>query len=254
VYVVGNASGALPGQTYSGGSYDAFIRKYDLGGTELWTRQFGTSGFDNASGVAVDTTGVYVVGQTDRALVSLSLSRLGFCSMLPGLSSFGQLLCAPCLLYIVASNNFTGPACWKSDASLRAELQEYSHCETVTDCTIVYGSRCGYRSGLLTNKYEVDRVMPLIGSCAPMECHEDPAFGTVLDVTCIDHQCRFKARPRLTPKISQPITTIPTPTRPHPRSFFVVALVKPSSILSFNELRPTREVHAATPMCGVCTM
>jgi hypothetical protein len=44
------------------------VRKYDGSGTEQWTRQFGTTGTDQANGVAVDAAGVYVVGQTNGAL------------------------------------------------------------------------------------------------------------------------------------------------------------------------------------------
>lgn len=67
VYVFGAVSVPLPGQTYSGGPNDAFLRKYDVSGNELWTRQFGTSGddFPMAGPVAVDPTGVYVAGYTD---------------------------------------------------------------------------------------------------------------------------------------------------------------------------------------------
>jgi hypothetical protein len=65
VYVAGSVEGmgALPGQTGSGGLLDAYVRKYDAAGTELWTRQFGT-GFDGATGIAVDGSGVYVTGFT----------------------------------------------------------------------------------------------------------------------------------------------------------------------------------------------
>jgi hypothetical protein len=66
--VVGDASGTLPGQT-SSGSCDAFIRKYDGEGNELWTRQFGSNSADWADGVAVDSSGsALVVGYTDSAL------------------------------------------------------------------------------------------------------------------------------------------------------------------------------------------
>jgi len=69
VYVTGFVSGALPGQTSAGGiGNDAFVRKYDTAGNELWTRQFGSPVGDNATGVAVDTTGVYVTGFTIGAL------------------------------------------------------------------------------------------------------------------------------------------------------------------------------------------
>ena len=37
-------------------------------------------------------------------------------------------------------------------------------------------------------------------------------------------------------------------------AFFAAALVKPSSIQSFNGPRPTQGGLAATPMCGVRTM
>ncbi len=67
VYVVGETGGALPGQTWAGGT-DAFARKYDATGNELWTRQFGTTFADQAYGVAVDAAGVYVVGHVDGAL------------------------------------------------------------------------------------------------------------------------------------------------------------------------------------------
>jgi hypothetical protein len=68
VYVVGQTEGALPDQ-HSAGGWDAFIRKYDSSGTELWTRQFGGGGADVASGVAVDPAGaVYVAGTTSSTL------------------------------------------------------------------------------------------------------------------------------------------------------------------------------------------
>lgn len=66
VYVGGATMGALPGQT-SAGSQDAFVRKYDLDGTELWTRQFGTSGWDTVSAIAAGPAGVYAAGSTSGA-------------------------------------------------------------------------------------------------------------------------------------------------------------------------------------------
>lgn len=64
VYVVGYTEGTLPHLASIGGR-DAFVRKYDSAGKELWTRQFGTNGSDEAHGVSVDGSGaVYVVGET----------------------------------------------------------------------------------------------------------------------------------------------------------------------------------------------
>ena len=72
VYIVGYTPGTLPGQA-NAGNYDAFVRKYDASGTELWTRQFGTSGTDYGNGVAVDGSGnVYVAGETPGTLPAQS--------------------------------------------------------------------------------------------------------------------------------------------------------------------------------------
>jgi len=67
IYVAGSTADVLPGQT-SAGNADAFVRKYDPEGKELWTRQFGTSSFDQARGIAVNNSGVYVAGLTVGAM------------------------------------------------------------------------------------------------------------------------------------------------------------------------------------------
>jgi uncharacterized protein (TIGR03437 family) len=63
VYLVGTTFGILPGQT-SSGNYDSYIRKYDTGGNEIWTLQFGTKSSDRANGVAANSSGVYIAGNT----------------------------------------------------------------------------------------------------------------------------------------------------------------------------------------------
>ena len=64
LYVVGATNGKFPGQERSGGKVDAFLRKFDPSGTELWTRQFGSIGDDQALAVAVDTQGnIFVAGE-----------------------------------------------------------------------------------------------------------------------------------------------------------------------------------------------
>jgi len=67
VYVAGAAGPTLPGETAIGGG-DAFIRKYDLNGTELWTHQFGTRGNDFVLGLAANSTGVYLAGYLEGTL------------------------------------------------------------------------------------------------------------------------------------------------------------------------------------------
>jgi hypothetical protein len=67
VIVSGSAWYALPGQVNVGG-YDAYARKYDASGAEIWTRQFGTKSFEYAGGVAVNDVGdVIVAGSTGGA-------------------------------------------------------------------------------------------------------------------------------------------------------------------------------------------
>jgi hypothetical protein len=56
VYVGGWTTGALPGQTALG-QFDAFLRKYDADGAELWTRQFGSPLHDRLIDLAVDDAG-----------------------------------------------------------------------------------------------------------------------------------------------------------------------------------------------------
>jgi uncharacterized protein (TIGR03437 family) len=63
---VGKTSG-LPGQCRSGSGFDSFVRKYDSEGVEQWTREFGPSDAAVATGVAVDSSGVYVAGQAGLA-------------------------------------------------------------------------------------------------------------------------------------------------------------------------------------------
>lgn len=67
VVVVGTTRGTLPGQMNAGFA-DAWVRKFDALGNELWTRQFGVYGNDSANAVAVDAAGnIVVTGVVDGA-------------------------------------------------------------------------------------------------------------------------------------------------------------------------------------------
>lgn len=74
VYLAGVVTGALPGQT-SAGSVDVFVRKYDLNGVELWTRQFGTADGDYVQAIAPDRTGVYILGSKDGSAAGSAFIR-----------------------------------------------------------------------------------------------------------------------------------------------------------------------------------
>jgi len=67
VYVAGYTEGELPGQT-SAGYDDAFVRKYDTEGNEIWTQQFGTGSYAYAYDIIADSSGVYVAGYIVGAL------------------------------------------------------------------------------------------------------------------------------------------------------------------------------------------
>ncbi|MDQ3955548.1 MAG: hypothetical protein M3285_08370 [Actinomycetota bacterium] len=67
IYVAGYTSGVLSGQS-SGGSEDAFVRRYDADGNIVWTHQFGGTSYDFAEAVGATSTGIYVAGYTAGGL------------------------------------------------------------------------------------------------------------------------------------------------------------------------------------------
>ncbi|MEA5579085.1 beta strand repeat-containing protein [Anabaena sp. UHCC 0451] len=68
IYVVGQTSGTLPSNTNQGGD-DAFIAKYNTDGTQAWIKQFGTSSYEETSGISTDRSGnICVVGNTSGSL------------------------------------------------------------------------------------------------------------------------------------------------------------------------------------------
>ena len=67
VYVSGWTQGSLGGA--SAGGYDAWLARYDSAGIQLWIRQLGTFGGDNAYAAAADGSGrVYMCGSTTGSL------------------------------------------------------------------------------------------------------------------------------------------------------------------------------------------
>jgi len=68
VYVTGMTNGGLDG-CKNAGIEDLFVVKYNSSGTKQWTKQLGTSGYDNATGVATESSdNVYVTGGTGGGL------------------------------------------------------------------------------------------------------------------------------------------------------------------------------------------
>mgnify|MGYP001307160468 CR=1 FL=1 len=68
IYLTGYTKGGLDGNTNSG-DYDIFLVKYNSSGKKQWTKQLGTSSYDEGVGVTTDSSdNIYVTGQTQGGL------------------------------------------------------------------------------------------------------------------------------------------------------------------------------------------
>ncbi len=69
VYVGGTTEGTFVGQTFVGGTMDAYVSKLDSTGNVLWTHEFGTVELDAIVGISVDASeNVFLAGWTSGAL------------------------------------------------------------------------------------------------------------------------------------------------------------------------------------------
>jgi len=90
VYVAGETSGPLDGNTYAG-ALDIFLTKYDPAGNWLWTTQYGTTESEISRGMAISTNGVYLGGWTygsldgnaNQGLSDAFLTRFTFAAAAP---------------------------------------------------------------------------------------------------------------------------------------------------------------------------
>ena len=89
IYLAGTTYLELASLCSLGGS-DAFVRKYDFDGSEIWTEQFGSDANDYANAIGVDGNGVYVLGITYGSMGGVSNAG-GADVFLSGLSSSGEL-------------------------------------------------------------------------------------------------------------------------------------------------------------------
>jgi hypothetical protein len=84
VFVTGISTGQLPGQQLAG-ARDNFVAKFDLAGNRIWITEFGTTGYDNAWGLALDGAGgIYVVGSLAGTYMNVDYSNGSF------LGKFGE--------------------------------------------------------------------------------------------------------------------------------------------------------------------
>lgn len=70
IFVSGSTNSTLPGSPVANaGSYDAFLAKFDSAGNQLWLRQLGSTGYDAAFAIALDSSGsAYIAGPAGGAL------------------------------------------------------------------------------------------------------------------------------------------------------------------------------------------
>jgi MFS family permease len=74
VFIAGYTTGPLFGTNQ--GSQDVWVAKYDSNGNQLWGKQFGSSGSDNALAITTDSNGnYYLAGQTGGDLFSSKQSQ-----------------------------------------------------------------------------------------------------------------------------------------------------------------------------------
>ena len=68
VYVAGSTKGDLNKNTNQG-SFDLFVVKFNSFGAKQWTKQLGSTSYDEANGISTDSSGnVYVAGYTKGGL------------------------------------------------------------------------------------------------------------------------------------------------------------------------------------------
>ena len=69
IYVAGDTSGNLDGNSNAGSDSDAFLSKYSSDGSKSWTRMLGSSEWDSANTVTISSDGsIYVAGRTEGNL------------------------------------------------------------------------------------------------------------------------------------------------------------------------------------------
>ncbi|KYC39582.1 hypothetical protein WA1_21740 [Scytonema hofmannii PCC 7110] len=114
VYITGHTDNSLGGT--NAGDIDAWVAKYDSGGTIQWKKQLGTSKLDVSNGIAIDNaSNVYVTGFTSGALGGMNAGSVD-----------------------AWVTKYDGSGTWQWTKQLGTEGEDYSNSITVDTALNVY--------------------------------------------------------------------------------------------------------------------
>ncbi len=91
IYLTGETSGDLGGQTNNGG-FDAFLTKLDSSGNVLWTRLLGGTGVEQANGLALDAAGRVWIGGYSQSTFAGHTNAGSYDAFVASYTSAGTLL------------------------------------------------------------------------------------------------------------------------------------------------------------------
>lgn len=91
IIIAGATDGGLFSRSFGG--LDAFVAKFDVDGNDIWSRQFGSSGFDGVVSAAVDKSGnIYLVGYSSHYLLNNNVYPAGMSTFVRKCNSTGSEL------------------------------------------------------------------------------------------------------------------------------------------------------------------
>lgn len=103
IYIAGNTLGSFPGFSNLGAN-DFFLAKYDAGGNAVWLKQYGATGDDHLTGLAIGSDGsIYAAGFTNSPIAG-DANQVNFRTYLSRTDKDGNLIWAK--KFAVGVNDF----------------------------------------------------------------------------------------------------------------------------------------------------
>jgi aldose sugar dehydrogenase len=196
VYVVGQTSSndfpvLNPAQPATGGSFDAFIAKISAGGAKVYATYLGGSGDDRGTGIAVNSSGVYVTGFTSSTnlptVAPLQISNGGgFDAFVAKLNPAGSVFLYTTYFGGSANENFvaavtsTGPIA--VDAS-NAYITGYTASTNFPTGSPLQGTKSGGQDAFVAKIADATPAADFSLTIAPGSRTVSPGGGTTFSVT-----------------------------------------------------------------------